>query len=274
MSKHTAVQGSPFSVKTLLKRKHDGQKITMLTCYDAAFGAIIEHSPLDMVLVGDSLGNVVLGHKDTIAVTMDVMVHHTAAVARAVKRPMLVADMPFLSYNISVEQALTNAARLVQEGGAHAVKLEGGKAIAPQVKAIVDAGIPVVGHLGLTPQSIHALGGYRVQGRGDEGRKMLEDAKALVEAGACAIVLELVPQPLAREITAALPIPTIGIGAGPDTDGQVLVLHDMLGFPSEFSPKFLKKYANLGDIIASAVAEYDQEVKAGSFPGPEHSIQA
>ena len=272
MSKHND-QATRVTVKTLLKRKQDGQKISMLTCYDAAFAGIIEKSTIDMVLVGDSLGNVVLGMKDTIPVTMDHMIHHTAAVARATSRAMLVADMPFMSYNISIEQALTNAARLIQEGGAHAVKVEGGSAIIPQVKAMIQAGIPVVGHLGLTPQSIHTLGGYRVQGRGEEAVKMLREAKELSDAGVCALVLELVPQGLAKEITAAIKAPTIGIGAGSDTDGQVLVLQDMLGFPSEFSPKFLKRYATLGETIAAAVAQYDLEVKEGSFPAPEHTFQ-
>ncbi|MBC7532080.1 MAG: 3-methyl-2-oxobutanoate hydroxymethyltransferase [Oligoflexus sp.] len=272
MSKHND-QATRVTVKTLLKRKQDGQKISMLTCYDAAFAGIIEKSTIDMVLVGDSLGNVVLGMKDTIPVTMDHMIHHTAAVARASSRAMLVADMPFMSYNISIEQALTNAARLIQEGGAHAVKVEGGSAIIPQVKAMTRAGIPVVGHLGLTPQSIHTLGGYKVQGRGDEAAKMVREAKELSDAGVCALVLELVPQGLAKEITAAIKVPTIGIGAGPDTDGQVLVLQDMLGFPSEFSPKFLKRYATLGETIAAAVAQYDLEVKEGSFPAPEHTFQ-
>ncbi|RZA24499.1 MAG: 3-methyl-2-oxobutanoate hydroxymethyltransferase [Proteobacteria bacterium] len=261
------------TVKTLLKRKLDKQKISMVTCYDAAFGAIIERSGIDMVLVGDSMGNVVLGYKDTIPVTMDDMVHHTKAVSRVVKRAMLVADLPFMSYNISLEQALTNATRLIQEGGAHAVKVEGGTAIIPQVKAMVQAGIPVVGHLGLTPQSIHTLGGYKVQGRGDEAQKLLREAKELTEAGVCALVLELIPQGLAKEVTDAIKVPTIGIGAGSDTDGQVLVLQDMLGFPSEFSPKFLKKYATLGDIISAALAQYDQEVKNVSFPGAEHTFQ-
>jgi 3-methyl-2-oxobutanoate hydroxymethyltransferase len=272
MSKHND-QAARVTVKTLLKRKQDGQKVTMLTCYDAAFAGILEQTSLDMILVGDSMGNVVLGMKDTITVTMDHMVHHTAAVSRAISRVMLVADMPFMSYNISLEQSLINATRLIQEGGAHAVKVEGGTAILPQVRAMVQAGIPVVGHLGLTPQSIHTLGGYKVQGRGAEAEKMLREAKELAEAGVCALVLELVPQGLAKEITAAIKVPTIGIGAGPDTDGQVLVLQDMLGFPSEFSPKFLKRYATLGETIAAAVAQYDLEVKGGSFPGPEHSFQ-
>lgn len=272
MSKHDNAQ-TQVTVKTLLKRKIDRQKISMITCYDAAFGGIIEKSSIDMVLVGDSLGNVVLGYKDTIPVTMDAMVHHTRAVSRVLKRPMLVADMPFMSYNISLEQALTNATRLMQEGGAHAVKVEGGTAIIPQVKALVQAGIPVVGHLGLTPQSIHTLGGYKVQGRGEEATRLLREAQELSDAGVCCLVLELIPQGLAKEVTQAIKAPTIGIGAGPDTDGQVLVLHDMLGFPSDFSPKFLKKYATLGDTIAAAVAQYDQDVKEGSFPGPEHTFQ-
>lgn len=261
-------------MRTLQKRKLDGQKISMITCYDAAFAALIEQTSIDTVLVGDSLGNVILGLKDTLPVTMEHMVHHTAAVSRALRRPMLVADLPFLSYNLSTEQALRNAGRLVQEGGAHAVKLEGGLAVLPQVKAIVAAGIPVIGHLGLTPQSIHSLGGYRVQGRGEQGKELLEAAKKLAEAGASALVLELVPQALAAEVTRALSIPTIGIGAGPDTDGQVLVLHDLLGFHSEFTPKFLKKYANLGEIVVKAVGQYDSEVKSGHFPGPEHSFQS
>jgi len=273
VSKHAPEQQS-FTVKTLQKRKAERQKISMITCYDGAFAGLIEQTPIDMVLVGDSLGNVILGLKDTIPVTMEHMIHHSAAVSRVLKRAMLVADMPFLSYNLSTEQALHNAGRLVQEGGAQAVKLEGGSHILPQVKAIVQAGIPVVGHLGLTPQSIHALGGYRVQGRGEQGQILLDEAKKLVEAGICALVLELVPEPLASSVTAALPIPTIGIGAGPGTDGQVLVLHDMLGFQSDFNPKFLKKYANLGEVIVQAVRRYDTEVKDGQFPGPEHSFQS
>ncbi len=272
MSKHNDLSAR-VTVKTLLKRKQDAQKLSMLTCYDAAFAGIIEKSSIDLVLVGDSMGNVVLGMKDTIPVTMEHMIHHTAAVARVLSRPMLIADMPFMSYNISLEQALSNAGRLMQEGGAHAVKVEGGTAILPQVRAMVQAGIPVVAHLGLTPQSIHTLGGYKVQGRGEEAATMLREAKELADAGVCALVLELVPQGLAKAITAAIKVPTIGIGAGPDTDGQVLVLHDMLGFPSEFSPKFLKRYATLGESIAAAVAQYDSEVKTGVFPAPEHTFQ-
>ncbi len=273
MSKHTSESVSQVTVKTLQKRKQEQSKISMVTCYDAAFAALIDRSPIDMILVGDSAGNVVLGFKDTIPVTMEHMIHHTAAVSRVVKRAMLVADMPFLSYNLSVEQALRNAGRLIQEGGAQAVKLEGGSAILPQVKALVQAGIPVVGHLGLTPQSVHQLGGYKVQGKTEEQAKLIkEEATKLAEAGACAIVLELVPSQLAEELTRGLSVPTIGIGAGSGTDGQVLVLHDLLGFSSEFSPKFLKKYANLGETITQALRQYDAEVKAKQFPGPEHSF--
>jgi 3-methyl-2-oxobutanoate hydroxymethyltransferase len=272
VSKHSSEAPAQVTVKTLQKRKQGQEKISMVTCYDAAFGALIDRTGIDMILVGDSAGNVVLGFKDTIPVTMDHMVHHTACVGRVVKRAMLVADMPFLSYNLSVEQALRNAGRLVQEGGAAAVKVEGGAAILPQVKAIVQAGIPVVGHLGLTPQSVHQLGGYRVQGKGDQAKIIIEDAKKLAEAGACAVVLELVPAALAEEITKQIPIPTIGIGAGAGCDGQVLVLHDLLGFNSDFSPKFLKKYANLGEVISQALNQYDKDVKGSQFPGPEHSF--
>jgi 3-methyl-2-oxobutanoate hydroxymethyltransferase len=240
----------------------------MVTCYDAAFARLVDDSGVDMVLVGDSLGNVMLGHDSTIPVTLNDMIHHSAAVARTLSKPFLVIDMPFMTYHVSVEQALANCGRAIQEGGAQAVKIEGGKAVCPQVAALVGAGIPVMGHLGLTPQSVHALGGYKIQGRGDAARKkLLEEAKALETAGVFALVLEMVPSSLAAEVSRALSIPTIGIGAGPDCDGQVLVLHDLLGFDDEFNPKFLKKYANLGKTIRDALARYDQEVKAGEFPG-------
>ncbi|MCX6129742.1 MAG: 3-methyl-2-oxobutanoate hydroxymethyltransferase [Proteobacteria bacterium] len=274
LSKHSVDSPVQVTVKTLQKKKQSGEKISMVTCYDAAFGLLVDRSGIDTILVGDSLGNVVLGFKDTIAVTMEHMIHHTAAVSRSVSRALLIADMPFLSYNLSVEQALRNAGRLIQEGGAHAVKLEGGAAILPQVKAIVQAGIPVVGHLGLTPQSVHQMGGYKIQGRGEQAQHILDDAKSLASAGASALVLELVPQALADDITRQISIPTIGIGAGPGTDGQVLVLHDLLGFNSEFNPKFLKKYANLGDTITQALSRYDAEVKAGQFPNSGHSFQS
>lgn len=218
------------------------------------------------------MGNVVLGYESTIPVTMEDMIHHTAAVTRVVKRAFVTADMPFLTY-ATVTDALRNAGRLMQEGGAAAVKLEGGESICPQVHALVSAGIPVIGHLGLTPQSVHALGGYRVQGKTKEARaRLIADAKALEAAGAFCIVLELIPADLAKEVTAALEIPTIGIGAGPQCDGQVLVLHDLLGFDQSFSPKFLKKFANLGDVVADALKSYDSEVKGRKYPTTEHSF--
>ncbi|WP_234996190.1 3-methyl-2-oxobutanoate hydroxymethyltransferase [Pseudobacteriovorax antillogorgiicola] len=271
MSKHSQIKKK--SAASLRKMKDQSEKITMITCYDGAFASLMNQTDIDAVLVGDSMGNVVLGFDDTIPVTMDMMVHHTAAVSRILQGPLLIADMPFMSYNISVEQALENASRLVQEGGAQAVKLEGGEEILPQVKAITNAGIPVVGHLGLTPQKIHALGGYRVQGRGDEGVRLSEDAKLLEEAGCFALVLELVPDELAKSVTASLQIPTIGIGAGAGTSGQVLVLHDLLGFNDDFKPKFLKTYANLGQIIRNALQEYVSDVKGGSFPAEEHTFK-
>ncbi len=266
--------GNIKSVTTtaILKKHHDGEKISMITCYDSAFGKLIDVSPIDMILVGDSLGNVILGHDSTIPVTIDDMVHHSAAVTRIVKRAFVAADMPFMTY-ATVEQALKNATFLIQKGGAAAVKLEGGESICPQVHALVSAGIPVIGHLGLTPQSVHALGGYRVQGKTKEARKrLLADAKALELAGVFCIVLELVPADLAKEITESLQIPTIGIGAGVHCSGQVLVLHDMLGFNSEFSPKFLKKFANLGAVVAEALVAYDSEVKTSKYPSTEHSF--
>lgn len=260
------------TMATLMKRKHEGQKISAVTCYDAAFARILDSSAVDFVLVGDSLGNVILGLEDTIPVTVDDMVHHSRAVSRALTKPFLCADLPFLSY-ATVDRALASAARLFQEGGAQAVKLEGGEAILPQVRALTGAGIPVVGHLGFTPQSVHAIGGYRVQGRGDAAKALLEDALALQEAGARLLVLEMVPAAVAAEVTKALSIPTIGIGAGVDCDGQILVLHDMLGFNADFHPKFLKTYADLATIITGAVNRYDQDVKQGLYPGAEHSFQ-
>jgi len=214
-----------------------------------------------------------MGHEDTTRVTVDDMVHHTACVSRVLTRPVLCADMPFLSYNISVPEALSNAGRLVQEAGVQCVKLEGGKAICPQIEAMVQSGIPVVGHLGLTPQKVHLFGGYRVQGREQKERDaMIEDAKAVESAGVFALVLELVPQDLAAEISQAISIPTIGIGAGPHCDGQVLVLQDLLGFEPDFNPRFLKKYARMGEQIREALISYDQDVKTGQFPGYEHSF--
>lgn len=251
----------------LLKRKHAGERISMVTCYDSAFGRIVEESPIDVVLVGDSLGNVMLGFDSTLPVTVDHMIHHASAVTRVVRRPLVVVDMPFMSYQVSVEDALRNCGRVIKEASAQAVKLEGGSRIVPAVKALVDAGIPVMGHLGLTPQSVHTLGGYKVQGKGADARKaMIEDALMLAEAGIFALVLEMVPAELAAEITRKIAVPTIGIGAGAGCDGQVLVLHDLLGFDQDFNPKFLKKYANLGEAIGGALTKYDKEVKSGTFP--------
>lgn len=261
-----------FTVSSLQKCKSAGQKISMVTCYDAAFGKLIEESLIDMVLVGDSLGNVVLGFDSTIPVTVDHMIHHSAAVTRAVKRAFVAVDMPFMSYS-TIADALKNGARLIQEGGAAALKLEGGKAICPQVEALVGCGLPVIGHLGLTPQSVHALGGYKVQGASVEAAKQIEqDALALEAAGVCALVLEMVPRDLAKSLTRQLKVPTIGIGAGPDCDGQVLVIHDLLGFNSSFSPKFLKKYVDLSSLIGAALASYSEDVKSGGFPSDEHSF--
>lgn len=251
----------------LLKRKQTGERISMVTCYDSAFGRIVEESPIDVVLVGDSLGNVMLGFDSTLPVTVDHMIHHASAVTRVVRRPLVVVDMPFMSYQVSVEDALRNCGRVIKEASAQAVKLEGGSRIVPAVKALVDAGIPVMGHLGLTPQSVHTLGGYKVQGKGADARKaMIEDALMLAEAGIFALVLEMVPAELAAEITRKIAVPTIGIGAGAGCDGQVLVLHDLLGFDQDFNPKFLKKYANLGEAIGGALTKYDKEVKSGTFP--------
>ncbi len=225
-----------------------------------------------MILVGDSLGNVMMGFDDTIPVTLDDMVHYTACVSRVCRRVFITADMPFMSY-ATVSDALKNATRLVQEGGAAAVKLEGGEFIFDQVRALTRAGIPVVGHLGLTPQSVHALGGYKVQGRHEKAKeRLLKDALSLQEAGASLVVFEMIPAELAAEITSNLRIPTIGIGAGPSCDGQVLVLQDLLGFDSDFSPKFLKKYADLANIVSDALKQYDQDVKSQAFPTKEHSF--
>lgn len=262
-----------LSVQQILSRKLEQKKISMITCYDAMFAKIIEQTDIDVVLVGDSLGNVILGYDDTIKVTMDDMVKAASAVTRSLSRPLVCVDLPFLSYHASTEQAVMNAGRLMQEGGAHCVKLEGGLNVIAKVEAISAAGIPVMGHLGLTPQSVHMQGGYRVQGRGKEAHDaLLEEALALEKAGVFAIVLEMVPAQLAAKVTQMLKVPTIGIGAGADCDGQVLVLHDMLGFDPEFSPKFLKKYDSLGARAFEAINNYSQEVKSGVFPSVDHSF--
>jgi 3-methyl-2-oxobutanoate hydroxymethyltransferase len=261
------------SLPELLERKSRGEKLSMVTCYDATMAKLINQTQIDMVLVGDSLGNVMMGYSGTLQVTLDHMIVYGSSVARTLKNAFLVLDMPFMSYQISPEQALENAGRLVKEAGAEAVKLEGGKAMAPAVKKIVDAGIPVIGHLGLTPQSINIIGSYKVIGRSDKAADdLLQDALALEAAGASMLVLEMVPESLAKKVSEALSIPTIGIGAGRYVDGQVLVLHDLLGFDEEFSPKFLKKYARLGAEARNALIQYDEEVKSKTFPDQEHSF--
>lgn len=261
------------SINEIKEMKKKGEKITMLTAYDYTTAKIIDEVGVPLILVGDSLGMVVLGYESTIPVTMEEMLHHTKAVVRGTKRAMVVGDMPFMTYHISVSDALRNAARFIQEGGAQAVKLEGGVTVAEKIRNIVDGGIPVVGHIGLTPQSIYQLGGYKVQGRTLEAaRRIVEDAQALEEAGAFAIILETIPAPLAALITQKVSIPTIGIGAGAGCDGQVQVISDILGLFTDFVPKHAKRYAKLADAIRAAVIRYDQEVKAGAFPTEEHSF--
>ncbi|MBH23784.1 MAG: 3-methyl-2-oxobutanoate hydroxymethyltransferase [Myxococcales bacterium] len=261
------------TIRKLQKAKRDGRRISMVTAYDATFARLIDQGGADAILVGDSLGNVIQGHGTTLPVTLEHMIYHCAAVMRGVTRAHVVGDMPFISYRGSEDDAVHAACRLMAEGGVNAVKLEGGRSIANLVARLTTAGIPVMGHLGLTPQSVHQLGGFRVQGRAeDDAQRLLEDARILEESGAYAIVLEMVPQALAREVTEALTIPTIGIGAGPDTDGQVLVCYDLLGMNLDFQPKFLKKYANLGEGIQQAIQTYCEEVQSGAFPADEHSF--
>jgi 3-methyl-2-oxobutanoate hydroxymethyltransferase len=262
-----------ITINQIKEMKPKGEKIAMLTAYDYSTAKIIDEAGIPLILVGDSLGTVVLGYGSEIPVTMDDMLHHTKAVVRGTKRAMVIGDMPFMTYHISVEDALRNAARFIQEGGAQAVKLEGGVTVAEKVKRIVDCGIPVMGHIGLTAQSIHQFGGHKVQGKTPEAAaRLLEDARALEQAGAFAIVLETIPAQLARIITAKAHIPTIGIGAGIDCDGQVLVINDLLGSFTDFVPKHAKQYAKLADIIRKAVTEYHNEVKAGSFPTEKQSF--
>lgn len=255
------------TVQTLQQKKAQGEKLTMLTCYDYSMAKLMDGAGLDMLLVGDSLGNVILGYDDTIPVTMEDMIHHTAAVARGTREALVVADMPFLSYQTSTYDAVVNAGRLMKEGRAGAVKLEGGAAFCEQIAAIVRASIPVMAHLGMTPQSVHTLGGFKVQGKTMEAaRKLLEDARAVEQAGAFAVVLECVPEKLAAYVTAQLHIPTIGIGAGAGCDGQVLVYQDMLGMFSNYCPKFVKRFADIGSAMQSAFRSYCTEVQMGQFP--------
>lgn len=255
----------------LVQMKQKGERITALTCYDHGFARTLNEATVDVLLVGDSLGMVMLGYENTLPVTVDEVLHHVKAVKRGNSRALLVADMPYLSYEIDAKEAVRNAGRLIKEGGAEAVKLEGGIEVAPVIKELVKTNIPVMGHLGLTPQAIHRFGGYRVQGRRpQDADKMLTDAKVLEGAGVFAIVLEAIPSALAREITRKVSVPTIGIGAGPHTDGQILVLHDMLGLTGESVPKFVKRYASLRQDCLRAVQAYCKEVRDGSFPQPEH----
>jgi len=253
--------------------KQKGEKIAMLTAYDYSTAKIIDEAGVPLILVGDSLGMVVLGYESTIPVTMEVMLHHTKAVIRGTKRAMVIGDMPFMTYHTSVDDALRNAARFIQEAGAQAIKLEGGVNVAEKVRRIVECGIPVMGHIGLTPQSIHQFGGFKIQGKTPEAAtKILEDAKALEEAGAFSVVLEVVPTPLAALISREISIPTIGIGAGIGCDGQVQIINDILGSFTDFVPKHAKQYAKLVDIMSSAITEYYNEVKAGSFPTDQQSF--
>jgi len=261
-----------ITIRTLPRMKAQGEKITMLTAYDYPLARAVDEAGIEVILVGDSLGMVVLGHPTTLPVTMDDMVHHCKAVARGVSRALLVADLPFMSYQVSREDALRNAGRLVKEGGAEAVKLEGGAEVLGAVEALVGAGIPVMGHLGLTPQSYHQMGGYRVQARtAEEADRLLKDAGALERAGIFSLVLEGIPAEVARRVTEALIVPTIGIGAGPSCDGQVLVAHDMLGLQEDLSPKFVKRYAQGRQVFLEAMRQFRTEVRSGRFPGPEHS---
>jgi 3-methyl-2-oxobutanoate hydroxymethyltransferase len=260
------------SINEIKEMKLKKEKIVMLTAYDYSTAKLVDEAGVPLILVGDSLGMVMLGYESTIPVTMDEMIHHTKAVVRGTKQALVIGDMPFMTYHTNISDALRNAARFIQEGGAQAVKLEGGVTVADTVKRIVECGIPVMGHIGLTPQSIHQLGGHKVQGKTPEAaERLLKDARALEQAGAFAVVLELVPAPLSRLITQKLSIPTIGIGAGPDCDGQVQVINDLLGLFSDFVPKHAKQYAKLAGTIRTALADYIAEVKAGSFPTAEHS---
>ena len=261
------------TVSTFREQKAKGEKISMLTAYDYSTAKLMDEAGINGILVGDSLGMVMLGYEDTLPVTMEDMIHHTAAVCRGAKNTLVVGDMTFMSYQVSVEEAVYNAGRLMKEGRCQAVKLEGGASVCPQIRAITNASIPVMAHIGLTPQSINAFGGFKVQGKSEEAaKKLLEDAKAVEEAGAFAVVLECVPAKLAELISKSISIPTIGIGAGAGCDGQILVYQDMLGLFSDFTPKFVKTYANVGEMMTQAFRDYIADVQEGSFPAPEHTF--
>jgi len=256
----------------IFRERKGKEKLTMLTAYDYAFASIVDQTGIDSILVGDSVGNTVLGYPSTIPVTVEEMIHHTKAVTRGAQKALIIIDMPFMSYHESIEQARRNAGRMIKETSADAVKLEGGARMREVIRALVDIEIPVMGHIGLTPQSVNRMGGYKVQGKGKEAEGLIRDAKAVEEAGAFSVVLECVPRKLAKEITEMLTIPTIGIGAGPDCDGQVLVIHDLLGLFGGFRPKFVKKYLNMREQIDSAIKNYIEEVRGGVFPDDSHSF--
>jgi 3-methyl-2-oxobutanoate hydroxymethyltransferase len=262
-----------ITISTIKDKKRRGEKITMVTAYDHPSACLVEASGIEMILVGDSLGMAVLGYDTTLPVTMEDMIYHTKAVTRGARQTLVVADMPFLSYHRSLEEAIANAGRLIQEAGAQAVKLEGGQERCELIKALTGAGIPVLAHIGLTPQSVHQLGGYKVQGKdAEQAKKLMEDAIALEQAGAFGVVLECVPAPLATAISQSLDIPTIGIGAGAGCDGQVLVWHDLLGITTGMKPRFVKQYANLHEEILRALKAYKAEVTEGQFPSEEHTF--
>lgn len=270
------MSNTPKKRRTILDfqvMKNRGEKIAVLTAYDYPFARIMDQAGIDVILVGDSAGSVVAGYDNTLPVTMEEMIYHTRAVARGVTHALIVADMPFMSYQVDLAEARRNAGRLIKEGGAQAVKLEGGVNVAETIRAIVAMDVPVVAHIGLTPQSVHRMGGYRVQGRQEaQATQLMADARSVADAGACAVVLEGIPASLAALMTAELSIPTIGIGAGVDCDGQVLVIHDILGLCEKYSPKFVKRFADVSGTIRQGVDDYIREVKEGSFPGPEHSF--
>jgi 3-methyl-2-oxobutanoate hydroxymethyltransferase len=262
------------TVRDIQAFRERGERFAMLTAYDALSARLLDEAGIPLILVGDTLGMVVLGHDSTLPVTVDQMLHHTAAVTRGVQNAFVIGDMPFMSYQASVEEGVHNAGRFLKEAGAHAVKLEGGGRVLELVGRLTDAGIPVMGHLGLTPQSVNQFGGYRVQGRTDEQHhQIVKDAKALESVGVFAIVLEAVPSVVAKEVTDSVRVPTIGIGAGPHTSGQVLVFHDFLGITEGKAPRFVKRYASLGQEIKSAAAAFAQDVAEGSYPGPEHTYE-
>ena len=268
------MKSKKITVSSFLKAKAEGSKISMLTAYDYTTAKLMDEAGIDSLLVGDSLGMVMLGYENTLQVTMADMIHHSKAVVRGAQNALVIADMPFLSYHVSVEETVRNAGRLIQEAGVTAVKMEGCQNVLPQIKAVLAAQIPVVGHLGLTPQSVNLMGGFKVQGRSEEqAKQLIEDALTLEAAGVFAIVLECVPAPLAKLVSEKLHIPTIGIGAGPDCDGQVLVYQDMVAMYDELKPKFVKQYGQVGEAIKAAVKAYDEEVKNGQFPDASHTFK-